>query len=66
MLFGERNELKAEIQHYQDELQRIYEKDPSLNPTHETSYDMGFSSRQATPKDTQLVNIMNKLSKIRK
>lgn len=66
MLFKDRNELKAEIQYYQEKLQRIYEKDPSLNTTHETSYGMDVILRQATPKDTQLVNIMNKLSKIRK
>lgn len=66
MLFDWREELKLEIQHLQEELQRVYERDPSLNPNRNVTYSLDVILRPSTPRDTQLMNIVRKLQELKK
>ncbi|GEM_PF-6805520 len=65
MLVDWRNELKLSEQHLQEELQRIYERDASLNPGRTVQYSNDIHMRQSTPRDTRLGEIIRKLNEIR-
>lgn len=66
MLLNNRNELKLEIQHLQEELQRIYDLTPELNIHKGTAYSMGYSAKQPTPSDVQIMAAINYLKELEK
>lgn len=61
MLFDWKQELELEKQRLQEELQRVYDLSPSLNPNRSISCSAEMSLRSSTPRDSQLVDIDRRL-----
>lgn len=64
MLFDIRTELMLEIQRLHEELQRIYEKESSLDPKRTSSYSMNHIRVPSTPRDSRLVEIHRRLREL--
>lgn len=60
-LLDNRNDMNQEIQRLQEKLQSIYEKDPDLNPTHQTSLPVDIILRPSTEFDNHLGRIHRKI-----
>lgn len=65
-LFNMRNELQLELQRIQEELQRVYESDPSLDPKRKTTLKADIILRPSTPNDVRLMDIHRRLAETRK
>jgi hypothetical protein len=56
-LFDKRNELKTDLDNCESRLNRIYESDPSLNPTRTRELQASILLRPSTPDDDRLGEI---------
>jgi len=61
MLFDWKQELELEKQRLQEELQRVYDISPSLNPNRSVSNNYDVILRSSTPRDAQIVDITRRL-----
>jgi len=61
MLYNWNQEPKLENQHLQEELLRLYDLKPELDPKKDKTYGMGYSARLSTPRDTQIMDLVGRL-----